>query len=221
MSLELRNVTHRYRRESAPVLRDLSFVFPADRSIAVVGPSGSGKTTLLAVIGLLTRPTEGDVLIDSEVVKEREVADLRTRLFAWVFQTVNVLGARTVTDNAMLVLLARGVAQVEAREAARDALVTVGLGALASRTASSLSGGELQRLCIASALASRPRFLLADEPTGQLDRATTDRVTQALIEGRPRGTTLIVVTHDPHVASQCDLTVALQDGQLAIGGETT
>jgi ABC-type lipoprotein export system ATPase subunit len=87
------------------------------------------------------------------------------------------------------------------------------------RKAASLSGGELQRICIARAIASRPRILLADEPTGQLDRVTTQQVTRALITGRPPGTTLIIVTHDPNVARQCDLVVALQDGQLSIGGE--
>jgi ABC-type lipoprotein export system ATPase subunit len=186
--------------------------------VAVVGPSGSGKTTLLAIAGLLTRPSEGEVLIDGAPIATGRTADVRTRLFAWVFQTVNVLSARTVQDNAMLGLLARGVAEGEAREEASAALSMVGLGDLRGRTANSLSGGELQRLCIARAIAARPRFLLADEPTGQLDRATTERVTRALIEGRPAGTTLLVVTHDARVASQCDLTLALQDGQLSIGG---
>jgi ABC-type lipoprotein export system ATPase subunit len=139
-------------------------------------------------------------------------------MYGWVFQTVNVLSGRTVEDNAMLGLLARGVPEEEARDAATVALATVGLREFGQRTANSLSGGELQRLCIARAVASGPRFLLADEPTGQLDRATTDRVTRALIGGRPKGTTLIMVTHDPRVAAQCDLTLALQDGQLSIGG---
>ena len=218
MSLALRDVTHRYAPGGPPVLRELSFVFPADHSVAVVGPSGSGKTTLLAIAGLLTRPSEGEVLIDGAAVTAGRAAELRTRLFAWVFQTVNVLSARTVEDNAMLGLLARGVGEGEAREEAQGALATVGLGELGGRTANSLSGGELQRLCIARAIAARPRFLLADEPTGQLDRATTERVTRALIEGRPAGTTLLVVTHDARVAAQCDLTLALQDGQLSIGG---
>ncbi len=218
MPLELRGLSHRYSTSSPPVLRDLSFVFPEDHSIAVVGPSGSGKTTLLAIAGLLTTPGEGQVCIDGVPVQGRQAAELRTQLFGWVFQTVNVLGGRSVEDNAMLGLLARGVGEDGAREAALAALSTVGLGELGKRTANSLSGGELQRLCIARAVAAGPRFLLADEPTGQLDRATTDRVARALIEGRPKGTTLIMVTHDPRVAAQCDLTLALQDGQLSIGG---
>jgi ABC-type lipoprotein export system ATPase subunit len=203
------------------VLRDLSFVFPEDHSTAVVGPSGSGKTTLLAITGLLTRPTAGQVAIDGEVVATggRRAAELRTDMFAWVFQTVNVLSNRGVADNAMLGLLARGLGQPEAEGAAVAALEVVGLAGMEGRRAASLSGGELQRLCIARAIAARPRFLLADEPTGQLDRAATEQVTHALIVGRPRGTTLIVVTHDPRVARQCDLVVALQDGQLSIGGE--
>lgn len=202
-------------------MRDLSFVFPADHSTAVVGPSGSGKTTLLAIAGLLTRPTEGAVVIDGQEVAagSRRAAQVRPRLFAWVFQTVNVLNGRSVEDNTMLGLLARGEPEHDARQAACEALAVVGLVGFEHRTAASLSGGELQRVCIARAIASRPRILLADEPTGQLDRATTQQVTQALITGRPAGTTLIVVTHDPNVARQCDLVVALQDGQLSIGGE--
>lgn len=218
MGLEIWKVTHSYGRIGAPVLRELSFVFPEACSVAVVGPSGSGKTTLLAIAGLLTAPSEGEVRIDGEPVARGQAAELRTRLFGWVFQTVNVLSGRSVEDNAMLSLLARGKARNEARQAARQALETVGLGALGQRRANSLSGGELQRLCIARALATKPRFLLADEPTGQLDRSTTERVTRALIEGRPRRTTLMMVTHDLHVAAQCDLTLALQDGQLSIGG---
>lgn len=218
MGLEIWKVTHNYSRIGAPVLRDLSFVFPKDCSVAVVGPSGSGKTTLLAIAGLLTAPSQGEVRIDGEPVGRGQAAELRTRLFGWVFQTVNVLSGRSVEDNAMLSLLARGKARNEARQAAQQALETVGLGALGERRASSLSGGELQRLCIARALATKPRFLLADEPTGQLDRSTTEQVTQALIEGRPRGTTLVMVTHDLLVSAQCDLILTLQDGQLSIGG---
>jgi ABC-type lipoprotein export system ATPase subunit len=203
MSLELRQVTHRYPGGNAPVLRDVSYTFPPNGSIAIVGP--------------LTRPAEGAVLIDGQPVTQRDAAELRTRLFAWVFQTVNVLNARTVTENAMLGLLARGVRRRNARALATEALATVGLGDFGDRTAHSLSGGELQRLCIARAIAAQPRFLLADEPTGQLDRATTDRVTRALIDGRPAGTTLIVVTHDHHVAQQCDRTLTIRDGVLLPG----
>lgn len=217
MSLELRNVTHRYAANAAPVLRDLSYAFPSDRSTAIVGPSGSGKTTLLAIVGLLTRPMEGAVVIDGRPVTQRDASELRSRLFAWVFQTVNVLSTRTVTENAMLGLLARGVRRRNARSLAAEALSTVGLEGFGERTAHSLSGGELQRLCIARAIAAQPRFLLADEPTGQLDRATTDRVTRALIEGRPAGTTLIVVTHDHYVARQCDQTLTIRDGVLVPG----
>ena len=218
MPLELRTVTHRYGPASPPVLRGLSFVFPEDCSLAVVGPSGSGKTTLLAIAGLLLAPSEGEVRIDGKEVSRGQAGELRTRLFGWVFQTVNVLSGRSVEDNAMLSLLARGTREEDARAAAQGALATVGLGEFGERRANSLSGGELQRLCIARAVAAKPRFLLADEPTGQLDGATTERVTRALIEGRPKGTTLLMVTHDPLVAAQCDLTLALQDGQLSIGG---
>ena len=219
MSLAVRDVTHRYEPGGSPVLDDISFTFPAGRSIAIVGPSGSGKTTLLTILGLLIAPTSGAVELDGAPLARRggRRARLRADIFGWVFQTVNVLARRSVEDNAMLGLLARGTDRERARVEASAALERVGLGSFASRAARSLSGGELQRLCIARALAVRPRFLLADEPTGQLDHATSDAVIEALLMGRDPGTTVVIVTHDLHVASQCDLTLSISDGRLQLG----
>jgi ABC-type lipoprotein export system ATPase subunit len=214
MPLTLTAVSHHYGRETAPVLREVTLEFPDGASIAIVGPSGSGKSTLLAIAGLLLEPSSGAVSIDGLPVRSsrRPPATLRAELFAWVFQTVNVLGGRSALDNAMLGLLARGCSRSSARRDAAAALEAVGLGALATRTARSLSGGELQRVCIARAIAVRPRFLLADEPTGQLDAATTSQVVDALIESRPAGTTLIVVTHDEAVAARCERRIRLGGG---------
>ncbi|HET7737492.1 MAG TPA: ATP-binding cassette domain-containing protein [Tepidiformaceae bacterium] len=218
MSLELRGVSHQYAGASRPVLRGVSLTIEPGAVQAIVGPSGSGKTTLLTILGLLTRPTEGELLIDGEPVPRAagRLSAIRASLYGWVFQTVNVLSRRTVLDNAALGLLARGAKLEEARESARAALVTVGLAAMMERPAHSLSGGELQRLCVARAIASKPRFLLADEPTGQLDRSTTEEVVDAIIRGRSPGTAIVIVTHDPLVAARCDRVFEIADGELRL-----
>ncbi|GAB4338742.1 MAG: hypothetical protein Kow0010_27080 [Dehalococcoidia bacterium] len=158
-------------------------------------------------------------MLDGRAVTPAEAGRLRAQLFGWVFQTVNVLGRRSAKDNAMLGLLARGADRASAETAARDALGRVGLSGFESRLACSLSGGELQRLCIARALATRPRYLLADEPTGQLDRATTEEVTEALLSRPDPQSTIIVVTHDLRVAARCDLVLGIRDGRIMIGAD--
>lgn len=213
MSLEVTGITHRYGRR-APVLQGVSLRVTPDASVALVGPSGSGKTTLLSILGLLARPAEGDVLIDGRRVGGREAGALRVRDFGWVFQGTNTLPQRSAIDNAAMGLLARGLGANEARRRAGAMLEAMGIGPLAERAARTLSGGELQRVCIARALASEPRFVLADEPTGQLDSATTEVVIEALISNRPAGTSIVIATHDPLVASRCDVVVRLRDGQV-------
>ena len=161
----------------------------------------------------------GEVLIDGRSLEGQggQRSRLRAELFGWVFQTVNVLSRRPVEDNAMLGLLAQGVEREKAHREALRALDRVGLSTFASRPARSLSGGELQRLCIARALAVRPRYLLADEPTGQLDKTTSASVIDALQMGRDGDTTVVIVTHDMQVAARCDLTLSISDGRLQIG----
>ncbi len=213
-SLELRGVSHRYGERLPAVLRNVSLRVEPGASIALMGPSGSGKTTLLSVMGLLLAPEQGQVLLDGRVVSQRggEVARLRARMFGWVFQTVNVLAHRTAIDNAALGRLARGDSPAEAQRAGAAALEAVGVGSLAQQPAHTLSGGELQRVCIARALAAAPRFILADEPTAQLDRANAEGVIAALVNNRPAGSAVVVATHDPLVAAHCDRVLRLVDG---------
>lgn len=217
MSLEVKDVSHAYR-QGQPVLRGVSLRVEPDRSIALVGPSGSGKTTLLSVLGLLTVPTKGDVLVDGNPINARARRRFRALDFGWVFQGTNVLGRRSAIDNAALGLFARGVGPGEARDRAAAMLDAVGIGHLAEAPAHSLSGGELQRVCIARVLAARPRFILADEPTGQLDNASTETVIRALVTNRPHGTAIVVATHDPIVADECDIVVRLIDGRVEENG---
>jgi putative ABC transport system ATP-binding protein len=213
-ALELRNVSHRYGDRLPPVLMDVSLSVRPGVSMALMGPSGSGKTTLLTILGLLLEPSEGEVLLDGRPLPRRggRLSRLRAEAYGWVFQTVNVLPRRTAVDNAALGLLARGVAVSEAHAQAAVALAKVGIGGLAEQPVSTLSGGELQRVCIARAIAARPRFILADEPTGQLDRANTEGVVEALVGSRPPGTSVVIATHDPAVASRCEVVVQLLDG---------
>jgi ABC-type lipoprotein export system ATPase subunit len=183
-----------------------------------MGPSGSGKTTLLGILGLLFTPSQGGVLLDGAPVSHRRRTALRASAFAWVFQGANVVSHRSALDNAALGLLARGARVREAEEAARAALDAVGIGQLAGKAANTLSGGELQRVCVARAIAARPRFILADEPTGQLDHANTEGVIQALIGNRPDGAAVVIATHDPEVAAHCDRIVRLRDGVVVKSG---
>jgi len=219
MPLTLRGVSHRYGPRLPWVVRGVDLEIADGESVALMGPSGSGKTTLLSILGLLTHAAEGEVLLDDRPVTDsRAAASLRTTQFSWVFQTANALLRRTAVENAALQLLARGSAPDVARRTAIVELDRVGVGHLKDRPARLLSGGELQRVCIARALAAAPRWILADEPTGQLDHATTLEVGSALIEQRPIGTAVIVATHDPEVAARCGRIVRLVDGSIVSGG---
>ncbi len=216
MSLELIHVSHSYGAGRPVVVRGVSLAIAAGESVALMGASGSGKTTLLAILGLLTKPTAGHIYLDGDPIAAdgRSADSLRSSCFAWVFQSANALGRRSALDNAALGLLTRGSGQREAAIVAREALEAVGVGHLAGREARSLSGGELQRVCIARALAVRPRFLFADEPTGQLDHATTVGVVEALLDNRPPGTAVVVATHDAEVAGRCGRILRIIDGRL-------
>ena len=216
MSLALRAVSHRYSEAQSWVLRDVSLEIEPGSTLAIAGPSGSGKTTLLSILGLLLSPAEGAVVLDGQPVGSSRgaLSSLRSEAFGWVFQTVNVLSRRSARENAALACLARGMTRADADSRAVAALESVGLGAMTERPANTLSGGELQRLCIARAIAARSRFLLADEPTGQLDRSTSDEVIGALLRSRPAETALVLVTHDPQVAARCDSIVTIVDGRV-------
>lgn len=215
MPIELRGVEHGYL-EGVPILRGLDLVVADGESVAITGPSGSGKSTLLAVIGLLLHPFRGTVLIDGIPAPRRGAAldDARAGQFGWVFQSSNALGRRTVADNVALGLLSRGKRRCETDDQVRMVLGSVGLDGLEEQPAFTLSGGELQRMVIARALVGRPRFVLADEPTGQLDRATSMLVVQSFLGSRPQGTSVVIATHDVLVAHRCDRVVTIENGLL-------
>ncbi len=188
----------------------------------MLGPSGSGKSTLLAILGLLDRPTTGRVLLDGVDVAgltDRQLAGLRATAIGFVFQRFHLAEARTALDNVADGALYQGVPRRVRRRTAEDLLQRVGLGGRLHHRASRLSGGERQRVGIARALMGDPRIVLADEPTGNLDRRAAAEVLELLDEVRGDGRAVVVVTHDPEVAARCTRTVRLVDGRLAVEAE--
>ena len=209
--LRLTGVRFRYPRAAQDVLRHVDTTFVSDGTIsAIVAPSGAGKTTMLAVLGGLLEPTEGsiEVVVDSQPAHASDAT-------AWVLQSTNALSRRSTVDNVVLPLLSRGATRRDALVEANEALEAVGLRSHGDQPARTLSGGELQRLAIARALVAHTPFILADEPTGHLDDATTRRVISVLFGAvRKRGAGLILVTHDQTLVRQCDRVLLLQGGRL-------
>ncbi len=202
------------------VLRDVSLRVAAGERLAVVGVSGSGKSTLLNLIGALDRPTSGRVLLegrDLAALPERDLAAVRNRRIGFVFQLHHLLPQCTALENVLVPTLAggggAGAADAEAR--ARSLLARVGLGSHLAHRPGQLSGGECQRVAVARALINRPALLLADEPTGSLDRASAESLAQLLIDlNREEGVALVAVTHAEALAARMGRVLELRDGTL-------
>ncbi len=217
-AIELRGLTRRLPSGGRllTILDHVDLTVPHGELLAVVGPSGSGKSTLLGLTAGLDRPTEGEVRVDGEPIQdlsEDELALLRRHKIGFVFQTFQLLGHLTARENVRLPLELLG--RRDAGRRADELLHRVGLGERGHHYPSQLSGGEQQRVALARAFAAEPPILLADEPTGNLDRATGRRVLDVLLElQRRHGTTLVLVTHDPLVAERAHRQVRLEDGRL-------
>ncbi len=184
---------------------------------ALIGPSGSGKSTLLNIIGLLDRPTSGSVRIggtETTSLDDRGLTALRAKMLGFVFQFHHLLPAFTALENVLLPAWGqRGTSTREDRVAAEKILRTVGLGDRMNHSAGNLSGGQAQRVAIARALVHEPPLLLADEPTGNLDTASSNEVFALMRRfNRELGTTVLVVTHDPRIAAGCDRIIEIVDG---------
>jgi lipoprotein-releasing system ATP-binding protein len=222
LRLERVSKTYRGSEEAAPVqvLRDVSLEMAAGESLAITGPSGSGKSTLLNIIGTLDRADAGRVLLgetDLAVQDERQLAAVRNRELGFVFQAHHLLPHCTVWENVLVPTLAEKGANKasEAEGRAERLLKRVGLGHRSGHRPGQLSGGERQRVAVVRSLINQPRLLLADEPTGALDRASADELARLLAElNREEGVTLIVVTHALDLARQMQRVFEIQDGQL-------
>jgi putative ABC transport system ATP-binding protein len=201
------------------ILRGIDLNIVAGEAVGIVGPSGSGKTSLLMVLAGLERATSGSVrLAGRELTRldEDALARLRREQVGIVFQAFHLMASMTALENVAVPLELAGVADAAAR--ARASLVAVGLGHRLTHLPGQLSGGEQQRVALARAFAPRPRLLLADEPTGNLDRATGGAVMDLLFELRARhGTTLMLITHDTALAARCTRIVQIADGRIADG----
>ncbi len=217
--IEVKNLTKVYGKRSTAftALKNINLTINKGESVAIVGKSGSGKSTLMHLIALLDRPTSGIVEvdgIDSTKLKGRKLNRLRNRTFGFVFQQFFMNPSDTVLENVVLPLKIAGKHRKERRMLAEKALKTVGLSERIKFKANDLSGGQKQRVCIARAIVNDPKILFADEPTGNLDSATGDKVIKLLFDLNKKGVTLIIVTHDEDLAQLCDRQIRISDGKI-------
>jgi putative ABC transport system ATP-binding protein len=207
---------------SPPVhaLHDATFSVGVGEVLGIVGRSGSGKSTLLNVLGLLDRPTHGDYRVDGHRVgslSDRQQTALRARFFGFVFQQSFLLPSLSAQENVELGLRPRRVSPGERRERAIDALAQVGLSHRRRFLPGEMSGGECQRVAIARALAQRPRVLLCDEPTGNLDERTSNEVLQTVIDNQASDVAVVMVTHDMGIAQTLPRLLSVRDGAVSEG----
>jgi putative ABC transport system ATP-binding protein len=200
-------------------LRGIELTINAGDYVAIMGPSGSGKSTLMNLLGCLDTPDAGSLRITGEDVSRLDsdgLARLRNQVIGFVFQNFNLLARTSALENVETPLLYAGVAKKERERRARALLERVGLGARLDHVPSQLSGGQQQRVALARALVNRPRLLLADEPTGNLDSATSEEIMALLSElNRSEGLAIVLITHEVEVAARAKQQLVLRDGLLA------
>lgn len=219
--VDLKQVSKSYQLEHGAfhALRDVDLQIFAGESVAIMGPSGSGKSTLLHLLGCLDRATKGSYVWnghDTLHLNDAELSSLRASQIGFVFQSFNLIPQLNVFENIEVPLLYRSIAlpQKEIEKRILYSIERVKLQHRLSHLPSQLSGGESQRVAIARALAIQPLLILADEPTGNLDRETGRTILELFQELNAQGATLVIVTHDPHVASHCQRIVHMQDGSI-------
>jgi putative ABC transport system ATP-binding protein len=217
--VEARGVSKAFPMPAGPVVavRDLSVAIAPGEFVSICGPSGCGKSTLLHILGCVDAPSEGRMLVDGVDVStlgDAERSAIRLSKIGFVFQRFFLLPMLTAAENVELPQAEAGRSRAERRSRTRELLDYVGLAHRAHHRPSQLSGGEAQRVAIARALANRPRLLLADEPTGELDQATGQQIVSLFERVHADGTTVVVVTHDPAIAARSPRVLWMRDGRL-------
>lgn len=204
-------------KDSLHVLKGIDLHIKEGEFVSIMGSSGSGKSTLLNIVGLLDVHDEGDYYLNGQLIKdmnEKKAATLRNKFLGFVFQSFNLISYKTALENVALPLYYKGMKRKERLQVALDYLEKVGLKDWANHLPNELSGGQKQRVAIARALVTKPKVVLADEPTGALDSTTTDSVMDLLQDINDEGMTVFVITHEEEVAEQTKRIVRLKDGVI-------
>ena len=217
--IELKEICKSYGRgsEQVQILKNVSLSVQTGDFVAIVGPSGSGKSTLMNTIGLLDTPTSGTYILEgvaTEKLSDSQMAKLRNKKIGFIFQQFNLLPRLTALENVELPLIYAGVGKSERRERAKRMLESLGMGQRMNHRPSQLSGGQQQRVAIARALAVAPALLLADEPTGALDTRTGAEVMELMMQLNEQGNTIVLITHDLHIAENAKRVVSIRDGEI-------
>ena len=218
--VEVRNLNKEFGNKNTKVqaVKDVSMKASEGEVLMILGPSGSGKTTLLSMIGCILTPTSGEIYIDGEKISklpENELPKIRKKKIGFVFQSFNLLKSLTVQENVEISLNLNGTRGNEAKAKAKELLTEVGLGERLSFYPAELSGGEKQRVSIARALANDPKIILADEPTGNLDSKTGQKIGGILRDlAKNHNKSVIIVTHDTRIENIADRIVRLEDGAI-------
>ncbi len=217
--IKLKNLHKSYKMGSSSlhVLKGINLNIEDGELVAIMGSSGSGKSTLLNILGMLDTADKGDYILDSfkiENLNETKAAKYRNKFLGFIFQSFNLINYKTALENISLPLYYQGISRKERQQIALDYLDRVGLKEWATHLPSELSGGQKQRVAIARAMASKPKVLLADEPTGALDTKTSCDVMELIQKINEEGKTILVVTHELEIAKMCKRIVKLKDGVI-------
>lgn len=217
--IDMTDVVKRYTLggESIYALNHVSLHVEQGEYVAIIGPSGSGKSTLMNIIGCLDTADEGSYLLNGKPIqkyREKQLARVRNRQIGFIFQGFNLLPKLSALENVELPMIYQGVRAGERKRLAREALTRVGLGERMKHRPAQLSGGQQQRCAIARAIAVKPSLILADEPTGNLDKKTGREIMQLFDELHQAGNTLVLITHDPRVAKCAQRVIRIEDGRL-------
>ena len=217
--IKLKNLHKSYKMGSSSlhVLKGINLNIEDGELVAIMGSSGSGKSTLLNILGMLDTADKGDYILDSfkiENLNETKAAKYRNKFLGFIFQSFNLINYKTALENISLPLYYQGISRKERQQIALDYLHRVGLKEWATHLPSELSGGQKQRVAIARAMASKPKVLLADEPTGALDTKTSCDVMELIQKINEEGKTILVVTHELEIAKMCKRIVKLKDGVI-------